>query len=91
MNGRAANTTSMTDPTRVDAMADEDIDYSDIPPITAEQFAKAKLAMPSGPAVPVEMKVSGDPLVAAWCVAQGLDRDRWVAVALRIYAQAHAG
>jgi hypothetical protein len=32
---------SQTDWARVDAMADEDIDFSDCPEITPEQFAKA--------------------------------------------------
>ncbi len=33
--------TSQTDWARIDAMTDEDIDYSDIPPITEEMFARA--------------------------------------------------
>ena len=33
--------TSLTDWTRIDAMRDEDIDFSDIPEITPEMFARA--------------------------------------------------
>ena len=33
--------TSQTDWARIDAMTDEDIDYSDIPPITEEMFVSA--------------------------------------------------
>ncbi|MEO1396479.1 MAG: hypothetical protein AAFV90_26625 [Cyanobacteria bacterium J06634_5] len=35
-----------TDWTRIDAMTDEDIDTSDIPPLTEEFFLKATLRMP---------------------------------------------
>ncbi len=34
---------SETDWARIDAMTDEDIDYSDIPPITEEMFARGML------------------------------------------------
>ena len=50
--------TSRTDWDRLDAMADADIDYSDIPPLSAEFFARAKLVLPN--AVPL------DPDVLAW-------------------------
>ncbi|WP_375509420.1 hypothetical protein [uncultured Nostoc sp.] len=40
------NNTSRTDWARVDAMSDEDIDTSDIPPLSEEFFAKAQLRMP---------------------------------------------
>lgn len=38
--------TSKTDWARIDAMSDEDIDTSDIPPLSEEFFAKAQLRMP---------------------------------------------
>ena len=50
--------TSQTDWERLDNMADEEIDYSDIPPLTDAFFARAKLVLPS--AVPL------DPDVLAW-------------------------
>ncbi len=40
------NRTSQTDWTRIDAMSDEDIDTSDIPPLTEAFFAKAQLRQP---------------------------------------------
>lgn len=80
---------SETDWARVDAMTDEEIDFSDIPPITEEQFAKAKLVMPKNGPSQVELKVNVDPLVAAWYAAQGDDRDRRLRAALRLYATAH--
>jgi hypothetical protein len=41
--------TSRTDWSKIDAMTDDDIDKSDIPPLTDEFFSKAKLRMPSSP------------------------------------------
>ena len=43
--------TSQTDWARIDAMTDDDIDYSDIPPITEEMFANA-VRMKGGKPVP---------------------------------------
>jgi hypothetical protein len=41
------NSASKTDWARTDAMTDDDIDTSNIPPLTEEFFSKAKLRMPS--------------------------------------------
>lgn len=41
MNNESTSSKSQTDWQRIDAMADEDIDLSDCPEITPEQFAKA--------------------------------------------------
>ncbi len=43
--------TSQTDWARIDAMTDEDIDYSDIPPITEEMFVSA-VRMKNGKPIP---------------------------------------
>ncbi|MBN3898381.1 MAG: hypothetical protein HWQ41_24840 [Nostoc sp. NOS(2021)] len=43
------NNTSRTDWVRVDAMSDEDIDTSDIPPLSEEFFAKAQLRIAKSP------------------------------------------
>ena len=43
--------TSQTDWARIDAMTDEEIDYSDIPPITEEMFARA-VRMKNGKPIP---------------------------------------
>lgn len=43
--------TSQTDWARIDAMSDDDIDYSDIPPFTEEMFARGVL-MKNGKPVP---------------------------------------
>ena len=49
MNSDAMKNTSRTDWGRIDAMSDEDIDTSDIPPLSEEFFAKAQLRMPKSP------------------------------------------
>jgi hypothetical protein len=41
------NNPSETDWARVDAMTDDEIDTSDIPPLTEEFFARAKLRLPN--------------------------------------------
>jgi len=80
------NDTSRTDWARIDAMSDEDIDTSDIPPLSDEFFAKAKLRMPEQ-AVTVTVQI--DPATYAWFQAQGVAAAKQMAAALKIYAEAH--
>jgi len=47
MNGGAMNNSSKTDWSKIDAMTDEDIDTSDIPPLDDEFFSRAELRMPT--------------------------------------------
>lgn len=67
-------------------MTDDMIDTSDIPPLTDKFFATAKWRMPKN-AVIVTVEV--EPEVAEWYKAQGDNCARYLAAALRIYAQAH--
>jgi len=71
---------------RFDAMTDDMIDTSEIPPLTKEFFATAKWRMPK-PKVTVTVEV--EPEVIEWFKAQGENYQRYLAAALRIYAQAH--
>ncbi|MBF2099056.1 MAG: hypothetical protein IGQ88_11870 [Gloeomargaritaceae cyanobacterium C42_A2020_066] len=80
------NNTSKTDWARIDAMADGDIDTSDIPPLPDEFFAKAQLRMPQSP---VKVAVSVDTDTLAWFQSQGESADQQMSIALRIYAEAH--
>ena len=59
--------TSRTDWSRIDAMTDDDIDISDIPPLTDEFFSKAKLRMPPSSTVAVRV----DPETLAWFQSKG--------------------
>ena len=71
---------------RLDAMTDEMIDTSDIPPLTDEFFATAKWRMPKRQ---VTVAVEVEPEVVEWFKAQGDNYERYLTAALRIYAQAH--
>ncbi len=75
-----------TDSARIDAMTDEMIDTSDIPPLSDGFFAKATWRMPR-PAVSVTVRVEPD--VLEWFKAQGEAYISLMAAALRIYAEAH--
>jgi uncharacterized protein (DUF4415 family) len=86
MNADAMNNTSRTDWARIDAMSDEDIDTSDIPPLSEEFFSKAQLRMPKSS---VKVSIQVDPETFAWFQAQGESAEQQMAVALKIYAEAH--
>lgn len=47
MSEKNLNKNSKTDWARLDAMTDEDIDTSDIPPLDGDFFANAELRMPT--------------------------------------------
>ncbi len=78
--------TSRTDWSRIDAMTDDDIDTSDIPPLTDEFFSKAKLRMPSSPLATVAVRVDSETL--AWFQSKGEDAEQHMAAALKIYVEA---
>ena len=80
------NNTSRTDWSRIDAMSDEDIDTSDIPPLSDEFFAKAQLRMPSSSLATVAIRVDSETL--AWFQSKGEEAEQHMAAALRIYAEA---
>ncbi len=86
MNAQNTNRPSETDWARIDAMTDEEIDTSDIPPLTDEFFKNATWRMPK-PSVAVTVRV--EPEVLSWFQAQGENYDLRMAAALRIYAHAH--
>jgi len=86
MSANDMNKPTKTNLERFDAMTDEMIDTSDIPPLTEEFFATAKWRMPK-PRVKVTVEV--EPEVMEWFKAQGENYQRYLSAALRIYAQAH--
>ncbi len=80
------NNTSETDWSRIDTMTDEDIDTSDIPSLSEEFFAKARLRMP----VPsLTVLVHTDMETLAWFQSQGETAEQQMATALRIYAESN--
>ena len=76
---------SETDWARVDAMTDEEIDTSDIPPLDEAFFAGAKLRVPEK----VSLTINVDADVLEWFRAQGEEFQGRINAALRIYAEAH--
>ncbi|MDQ1592996.1 MAG: hypothetical protein QOG71_3623 [Pyrinomonadaceae bacterium] len=76
---------SETNWTRVDALNDEEIDTSDIPPLDEAFFADAKLRVPEK----VSITVNIDADVLEWFRAQGGEYQQRINAALRIYAEAH--
>ena len=66
-------------------MSDDDIDTSDISPLTDEFFSKAKLRMPSSSLATVAIRV--DPETLSWFQSRE-EAEQHMAAALRIYAEA---
>jgi uncharacterized protein (DUF4415 family) len=86
MKGKTMNNTSKTDWARIDAMTDDEIDTSDIPPLTDEFFSKANLRMPASSSAIVAIRVDSETL--SWFQSKGEDAEQHMAAALRIYAEA---
>ncbi len=79
-------TTSQTNWAKLEAMTDEEIDTSDIPPLDEKFFANARLRMPRGK---VAVTVSVEKDVNDWYQAQGEESRALMSAALKIYAEAH--
>jgi uncharacterized protein (DUF4415 family) len=67
-------------------MSDDEIDTSDIPPLTDEFFSKAKLRMPSSSSATVAIRIDSETL--SWFQSKGEEAEQHMAAALRIYAAA---
>lgn len=65
-------------------MADEAIDYSDIPPLTEKFFEKATLRVP---ATQAHNLIQLDPDVMAWFQSQETDYKTLINSALRLYIE----
>ena len=86
MNADTTNNISQTDWARIDAMSDEDIDISDIPPLSANFWDKAQLRTPKKV---ITASVQIDPETFAWFQSQGKNAAQQMSAALIIYAEAH--
>jgi uncharacterized protein (DUF4415 family) len=84
MNDKDLKNTSRTNWAALEAMADEDIDYSDIPPLTDEFFERATLRIPVKQA---HRLVEIDPDVLAWFQAQGGEHRSLINSVLRRYIE----
>jgi uncharacterized protein (DUF4415 family) len=76
---------SRTDWNRVDALRDEEIDTSDIPPLDEDFFAKAELRMPN---VKPSITIRLDPDVLDWFKGQGRGYQTRINAVLRRYVDA---
>jgi uncharacterized protein (DUF4415 family) len=86
LKGEIMSNTSKTDWARIDAMSDDEIDTSDIPPLTDKFFSTAKLRMPSSSLATVAIRVDSETL--SWFQSKGEEAEQHMAAALRIYAEA---
>jgi uncharacterized protein (DUF4415 family) len=84
MNENASKNTSLTDWERVDALTDEEIDTSDIPPLDDEFFANAELRMPE-PKQAITIRVDKD--VLDWFKSQGKGYQTRMNAVLRMYME----
>jgi uncharacterized protein (DUF4415 family) len=77
---------SQTDWERLDALKDEDIDYSDIPELDEHFWANAKVVMPPGKK---QLTLRIDEDVLAWMKGQGRGYQSRINAILRAYYEAH--
>jgi uncharacterized protein (DUF4415 family) len=82
MSENNMNDTSLTDWERVDALTDEDIDTTDIPPLNADFFANAQLRMPK-PKQTITIRLDAD--VLDWFKLQGKGYQTRINAVLRMY------
>jgi len=87
MNAIDMKNHSKTDWDALAAMTDDEIDYSDIPPLDDDFFNRAELRQPEPSPVVVTMQI--DPAVFAWFNAQEGGWERKMRAALRIYVEVH--
>lgn len=84
MSVNDSKNTSLTDWAALEAMSDDEIDYSDIPPLTEAFFENATLRIPSGQA---RNLVQLEPDIVKWFRAQGMDYKTLINQALRRYIE----
>ena len=84
MNDKDLNNTSRTNWAALEAMDDEGIDYSDIPPLTEDFFENATLRISASQA---QQLVQIEPDVLRWFQAQGGGYKTLINSALRTYIE----
>ena len=80
-------TKSQTDWTRLDAMQDEDIDFSDIPEVTPEMFAKAIVRRGLKPRTKSQLTLRLDSDVIDWFKQEGRGWQTQMNALLRAYME----
>ncbi|HYU33128.1 MAG TPA: BrnA antitoxin family protein [Thermoanaerobaculia bacterium] len=90
MKKKATSPHSLTDWERVDRMRDEDIDFSDLPEIPPERFARAlvrKGLKPVARKSQITLRIDAD--VLEWFRAKGSGYQSQMNAILRAYKEAH--
>ncbi len=90
MKKEATSPKSETDFERLDAMGDDDIDFSDIPEVPPEMFAKAlvrKGLQPAQRKTQLTLRLDAD--VLGWFKSQGKGYQTRINSILRAYKEAH--
>ncbi len=80
---------SQTDWERLDAMGDDEIDFSDIPEVTPELFAKAIVKRGLKPRTKSQLTLRLDSDVIDWFKQQGRGWQTQMNALLRAYMEAH--
>ena len=88
MSVNDSSNTSRTDWAALEAMSDEDIDYSDIPPLTNEFFENATLRIP---AVQARNLIQLDADVMGWFREQSVEYKTTINSVLRRYIESSGG
>ena len=85
MNANNMKNTSQTDWERVDAMTDEEIDTSEIPPLDEEFFRHAQLRIPQTKST-ITIRLDSD--ILEWFKSQGKGYQTRINAILRMYMEA---
>lgn len=89
MNSKPTSSNSQTDWQRLDAMTDENLDFSDCPEVTPEMFAKAvvRRGLPAAKAkTQVTLRIDSD--VLEWFKSHGRGYQTQINQLLRAYMEA---
>jgi uncharacterized protein (DUF4415 family) len=85
MNRKSTGSSSQSDWAAFDALTEEDIDTTEIPPLDASFFAQAELRLPrTKPAITIRL----DPDVLEWFKSQGKGYQTRINAILRMYMEA---
>ncbi len=87
MSKNALKNISQTDWDRVDALTDEEIDTSDIPPLDNDFFANAELRLPQAKQT-ITIRLDKD--VLEWYKTQGKGYQTRINAILRSYMETHS-
>ena len=86
MKAKASKKKLKTDWDKLENMSDQDIDYSDIPPLDKDFFKKSELRMPKTKPL-ISIRLDSD--VLEWFKSQGAGYQTRINAVLRMYMEAH--